>query len=232
MNLRKQVQELATGLIDHARTSYELEVLLNHNPDGKPWIPGENQTLERLKLAIDYNQKKFVTHPSVQQLLAAIWYEGLPGFRRLHIVRQALCVLKLACSFPLYSLAYLFLPQSSWGQYAKKPFFKFTCNSASYIFFLFLLTLASQRVEYIVIDLLGMYLYTYELMTRTEQIIVNFSFLNPWYGLAGRDQSRLDKARTWIFAYIDRDDGYHVGSSLDCERATTLVQRGLGRISL
>ncbi len=39
-NLRKQVQELATGLIDHARTSYELEVLLNHNPEGKPWRPG------------------------------------------------------------------------------------------------------------------------------------------------------------------------------------------------
>ena len=38
---RFQVQELATGLIDHARTSYELEVLLNHNPDGKPWKPGE-----------------------------------------------------------------------------------------------------------------------------------------------------------------------------------------------
>ena len=40
--LRKQAQELATGLIDHARTSYELEVLLNHNPDGAPWTPGIN----------------------------------------------------------------------------------------------------------------------------------------------------------------------------------------------
>ncbi len=51
---------------------------------------GEFQTLERLKLAIEANQKKFVTHPSVQQLLAAIWYEGLPGFRRLHIVKQVM----------------------------------------------------------------------------------------------------------------------------------------------
>ncbi len=46
---------------------------MNHNPEGKPWKPGEFQTLERLKLAIEYNQKMFVTHPSVQQLLAAIW---------------------------------------------------------------------------------------------------------------------------------------------------------------
>ena len=39
--LRKQVQELATGLVEQARTSYELEILLNHNPEGEPWIPGE-----------------------------------------------------------------------------------------------------------------------------------------------------------------------------------------------
>jgi transient receptor potential cation channel subfamily C protein 4 len=38
--LRGQVQELASGLIDNARTSYELEVLLNHNPTGEPWAPG------------------------------------------------------------------------------------------------------------------------------------------------------------------------------------------------
>ena len=106
-------------------------------------------------LGIEYNQKSFVTHPSVQQLLAAIWYEGLPGFRRLHFIRQIMCVIKMACSFPIYSMAYLFLPHSTWGQFAKKPFVKFTCNSASYIFFLTLLAAASQRVEHIAIDLIG-----------------------------------------------------------------------------
>ena len=40
--LRAQVQELASGLVDHARTSYELEVILNHNPSGEPWKPGRN----------------------------------------------------------------------------------------------------------------------------------------------------------------------------------------------
>ena len=32
-----QVQEFVTGLVDNTRTSYELEVILNHNPDGEPW---------------------------------------------------------------------------------------------------------------------------------------------------------------------------------------------------
>ena len=48
---------------------------------------GEFQPLERLKFAIAVNQKRFVTHPSVQQLLAAIWYDGLPGFKRMHFIR-------------------------------------------------------------------------------------------------------------------------------------------------
>ena len=86
-----------TGLVDNTRTSYELEVILNHNPEGVPWQVGppssrvqvgDTQTLERLKLAVEYKQKAFVAHPSVQQLLASIWYEGLPGFRRKNVFRQ------------------------------------------------------------------------------------------------------------------------------------------------
>lgn len=57
-NMRKNVQEFATALLDHARTSNELEIMLNFNPCGENWEPGERQTLERLKLAIKYKQKK------------------------------------------------------------------------------------------------------------------------------------------------------------------------------
>ena len=53
---------------------------------------GDIQPLERLKLAITYKQKAFVAHSSVQQLLASIWYEGLPGFRRKNVFRQV-CLL-------------------------------------------------------------------------------------------------------------------------------------------
>lgn len=161
--LRKQVQEFAVGLVEAARTSYELEVLLNHNPDGNPWQPGTHQTLKRLELAIDTNQKNFVAHPSVQQLLAAIWYDGLPGFRRLHVVRQLLVVIKHACMFPLFSTAYMLAPNSRMGQLAKKPFLKFIFESTSYMFFLFLLALASQQIEHIVFDVISKCLRLYYL---------------------------------------------------------------------
>ena len=41
------------------------------------------------------------------------------------------------------------------GKFSKKPFVKFICHSASYIFFLLLLALASQRAEMILIDIFG-----------------------------------------------------------------------------
>lgn len=57
--MRQAVQDFVTALLDHARTSMELEVMLNfnHEPSHEIWCPGQRQTLERLKLAIRYKQK-------------------------------------------------------------------------------------------------------------------------------------------------------------------------------
>ncbi|XP_025831797.1 transient receptor potential-gamma protein [Agrilus planipennis] len=145
--LRKQCQDFATALLDHTRSSYELEVLLNHDPSGPAFEHGERMHLNRLKLAIKLRQKKFVAHSNVQQLLASIWYEGLPGFRRKNMVLQALEIVRIGIMFPLFSIAYILAPHSVIGQTMRKPFIKFICHSASYFTFLFLLILASQRIE-------------------------------------------------------------------------------------
>ncbi|XP_053678786.1 transient receptor potential protein [Anopheles nili] len=154
--MRLAVQEFATALLDHARTSNELEIMLNYSPGAVDnWEPGERQTLERLKLALNHKQKMFVAHPNVQQLLAAIWYEGLPGFRRKSIVGQIMQVAKLGTMFPVYSMIYMIAPNSEMGLFMKKPFVKFIVHSASYAFFLMLLGGASQRVEYLAIEWFG-----------------------------------------------------------------------------
>lgn len=76
--MRQSVQDFAKCLLDHSRASQELEIMLNYNPipGVDVWELGDHQSLDRLKLAINYKQKQFVAHPSVQQLLASIWYEG------------------------------------------------------------------------------------------------------------------------------------------------------------
>ncbi|XP_063232007.1 transient receptor potential-gamma protein [Bacillus rossius redtenbacheri] len=153
--LRKQCQDFATALLDHTRSSYELEVLLNHDPTGPAFEHGERMHLNRLKLAIKLRQKKFVAHPNVQQLLASIWYEGLPGFRRKNMVLQALEIVRIGILFPLFSAMYILAPHSRVGQPMRKPFIKFICHSASYFTFLFLLILASQRIESVIFDWFG-----------------------------------------------------------------------------
>ncbi|XP_046978855.1 transient receptor potential-gamma protein isoform X1 [Vanessa cardui] len=150
--LRVQCQEFATALLDHTRTSHELQVLLNHetgSPQAPLTEPGapERMRLSRLKLAIKLRQKKFVAHPNVQQLLASIWYESVPGFRRKNMLLQAAEMVRIGAMFPLYSLAYIAAPHSTAGRTLRKPFIKFLCHSASYFMFLFLLILASQRIE-------------------------------------------------------------------------------------
>ncbi|XP_035722146.1 transient receptor potential-gamma protein-like isoform X7 [Vespa mandarinia] len=111
--------------------------------------------LNRLKLAIKLRQKKFVAHPNVQQLLASIWYEGLPGFRRKNMLLQAMEIVRIGLLFPLFSVAYIIAPHSSIGQTMRKPFIKFICHSASYFTFLFMLILASQRIESVIGNWIG-----------------------------------------------------------------------------
>ncbi|XP_069702491.1 transient receptor potential-gamma protein-like isoform X2 [Periplaneta americana] len=148
---RKEYQELkhkckvfATALLDHTRSSRELEIILNYDPE-EPAIHTQGRMhLKRLKLAVKLHQKEFVTHPNVQQLLASIWYEGLPGFRCKSMFLQVLETLRIAFSFPILSLLYIVAPTSSYGQRMKLPFIKFICHSASYFTFLGLLYWASQ----------------------------------------------------------------------------------------
>ena len=63
---------------------------------------------------------------------------------------------KVACMFPIYSMVYILARNSAIGRMAKKPFVKFINNSASYMFFLGLLALASQRIEHMVINMIGL----------------------------------------------------------------------------
>ena len=68
---------------------------------------GEEQTLQRLKLALKCKQKAFVAHPNVQQLLASIWYEGLPGWRRMNIISQVINVLTANHFWESWNVLYL-----------------------------------------------------------------------------------------------------------------------------
>ncbi|XP_008203556.1 transient-receptor-potential-like protein isoform X1 [Nasonia vitripennis] len=145
LRLRKQVEKFAVDLLQQTRSSSELNTILNYDPDDHSAEP--TKQLARLEQAIRYRQKKFVAHPHVQQLLAAIWYEGVPGFRRMGAIQRAWIIVKTALLFPFYCTIYFFTPNTSTGHTMRRPFMKFLVHASSYLFFLLVLILVSQRFE-------------------------------------------------------------------------------------
>ena len=65
---------------------------------------------------------QFIAHPNVQQLLSTLWYDGLPGFRRLNPIQQLWEIVKIGVFFPFYSIWYMMFPNSGTGRLVKKPF--------------------------------------------------------------------------------------------------------------
>ncbi|XP_047348206.1 transient-receptor-potential-like protein isoform X2 [Vespa velutina] len=152
LELRCQVEKFAVDLLQQVRTTTELNVILNYDPEEDSL---STKRLAKLEQAIQFKQKRFVAHSHVQQFLAAIWYEGVPGFRRMTNVQKCWILLKTALMFPFYCIIYLFTPESKMGQLLRRPFVKFLVHASSYLFFLFILILVSQRVEVEVVKIFG-----------------------------------------------------------------------------
>ncbi|XP_034968366.1 short transient receptor potential channel 5 [Zootoca vivipara] len=145
--LSQQCKRFAKDLLDQARSSRELEIILNHRDDQSEELdPQKCHDLAKLKVAIKYHQKEFVAQPNCQQLLATLWYDGFPGWRRKHWVVKLLTCITIGLLFPVLSVAYLIAPKSRLGLFIKKPFIKFICHTGSYLTFLFMLLLASQHI--------------------------------------------------------------------------------------
>ncbi|XP_059832873.1 short transient receptor potential channel 5-like [Hypanus sabinus] len=145
--LSQQCKLFAKDLLDQARSSRELEIILNHRDDQSDELdPQKCHDLAKLKVAIKYHQKEFVAQPNCQQLLATLWYDGFPGWRRRHWAVKLLTCVTIGFLFPMLSVVYLVAPKSRLGLFIKNPFIKFICHTGSYLTFLFLLLLASQHI--------------------------------------------------------------------------------------
>lgn len=155
LELRRQAQLFAVDLLDQSRSSQELAIILNHDPDAPAFVDGDHMQLARLELAIDFKQKKFVAHPNIQQLLASLWYEGVPGFRRKTAMEKIMIICRVALLFPIYCTLYMIAPNCATGKLMRKPFMKFLIHASSYLFFLLILILVSQRAEVQAIQLFG-----------------------------------------------------------------------------
>ncbi|XP_019647217.1 PREDICTED: transient-receptor-potential-like protein [Branchiostoma belcheri] len=149
LNLAEQCRKYPVELLDQCRSSVELNTILNQENAEDDGIDEDHQgpSLYRLKLALKYEQKQFVAHPHCQQLLTAMWHDGLPGWRRRSVLAKLLVVMTLMTLMPIVAVCYVISPRSRMGRFMRYPFIKFVSQAGSFAVFLILLTMASPREE-------------------------------------------------------------------------------------
>ncbi|XP_078684819.1 transient-receptor-potential-like protein isoform X1 [Branchiostoma floridae x Branchiostoma belcheri] len=174
LELVEECRTYAVQLLDQCRSSEEVIAVLNQacedddsdeeeEEDGAQDDEDEEKlSLNRLKLALKYEQKQFVSHPHCQQLLTTIWYESLPGWRKRNIFTKVFILMSLISLLPFMAFYYILHPRSKVGRFMRNPFMKFLSKirrfirspiikflsqSGSFAVFLILLTMASPREE-------------------------------------------------------------------------------------
>ena len=110
--LANQLSLFVTRLLDNVRCHEELEIVLN-----KTGRPNEEkyENLARFDLAIQYQEKAFVSHSNCQQKLMEKWYENLSAIKNAHLTKRLLFYLAFIICLPLLLLAYYLIPKSRIG---------------------------------------------------------------------------------------------------------------------
>uniref|UniRef100_A0A8C1YGL2 Transient receptor potential cation channel subfamily C member 2a n=1 Tax=Cyprinus carpio TaxID=7962 RepID=A0A8C1YGL2_CYPCA len=168
--LEQLCQEFAVELLGMCRNQSEVSTILNSAEDDSEDEELDEQTFEegipnlaRLRLAVNYNQKQFVTHPICQQVLSSIWCGSLSGWRGSRTAWKLLVSLGIFITMPFLCLVYWIAPKSKLGKLLKVPVIKFLLHSASYMWFLITLLTESIFME----------IYRSDFASRKQNILHN-----------------------------------------------------------
>ncbi|XP_062830408.1 short transient receptor potential channel 2-like [Anolis carolinensis] len=157
--LEQLCQEFAFELLGMCRNQSEVTAVLNDDNgvgeaeeeeggalDDQAFEEGI-PNLARLRLAVNYNQKRFVAHPICQQVLSSIWCGSLPSWRGSNSLWKVFVSCSIFLTMPFLCLVYWFAPKSKVGKMLKIPVIKFLLHSASYVWFLVFLLAESLVLE-------------------------------------------------------------------------------------
>uniref|UniRef100_A0A4W5MGA4 Transient receptor potential cation channel subfamily C member 2a n=1 Tax=Hucho hucho TaxID=62062 RepID=A0A4W5MGA4_9TELE len=169
LSLEELCQEFAVEMLAMCRNQSEVTTILNNCDDDNEDELDEQTfeegipTLSRLRLAVNYNQKLFVSHPICQQVLSSIWCGNIPGWRGSKTVWKFTVSLGIFFTMPLLCMIYWVAPKSKIGKTLKIPVIKFLLHSASYLWFIIALLAESIFME----------LYRDEFASRQQNILYN-----------------------------------------------------------
>ncbi|XP_045872612.1 putative short transient receptor potential channel 2-like protein isoform X4 [Meles meles] len=150
-------QDYGFELLGMCRNQSEVTAVLNDQDEDnetEPEAEGLGQAFEegipnlaRLRLAVNYNQKRFVAHPICQQVLSSIWCGNLAGWRGSTTIWKLFVAFLIFLTMPFLCLGYWLAPKSRLGRLLKIPVLKFLLHSASYLWFLLFLLGESLAME-------------------------------------------------------------------------------------
>ncbi|KAK2491629.1 hypothetical protein MC885_005353 [Smutsia gigantea] len=150
-------QDYSFELLGMCRNQSEVTAVLNdlsEDSETEPEAEGLGQAFEegipnlaRLRLAVNYNQKRFVAHPICQQVLSSIWCGNLAGWRGSTTIWKLFVAFLIFLTMPFLCLGYWLAPKSQLGRLLKIPVLKFLLHSASYLWFLIFLLGESLVME-------------------------------------------------------------------------------------
>ncbi|KYN39104.1 Short transient receptor potential channel 5 [Trachymyrmex septentrionalis] len=139
--LSNEVSQFATELIDCARTAEEVRCILKQ-------ITGFGRTSSfeypRLLLALDYEQKTFVAHPNVQQLVESKWIDTWHEWKVRNTLLKCLTIIPRIGMLPIMAFVILLAPNSKQAKFYEIPVNKCLSSIANYLIFLTFVFLQSQ----------------------------------------------------------------------------------------
>ncbi|XP_025087997.1 short transient receptor potential channel 3-like isoform X2 [Pomacea canaliculata] len=142
LGMVEQCMNFACELMDLCRGTQEVEAVLSESGEA-----AERDPLARLKMAIRYEEKKFVAHPNCQQHMTSIWYGSEMGFlQSLNGLMQLIYLFLFIPVIPFLCVSYVFVPSGKIGAIMRCPVTKFITHTTSHMCFLVLLAAATFRI--------------------------------------------------------------------------------------
>ncbi|KAL4240893.1 hypothetical protein ACF0H5_001675 [Mactra antiquata] len=147
LSLVEKCMNFACELMDLCRGTQEVEAVLSEGSDCCS-DNGKRDPLARLKMAIRYQEKKFVAHPNCQQHMTSIWYGSEMGFlQSFNWLRESIYAILFIPAIPFLCAVYVVFPNSKLGSIMRCPVTKFFTHTSSHICFLILLAVATFRLS-------------------------------------------------------------------------------------
>ncbi|XP_067131405.1 short transient receptor potential channel 4-like [Centruroides vittatus] len=138
--LSENLRMFAVDLLSQCSDIQEVEKILKLK-SGSSW---KRSKYPRLQIALDYRQKEFVAHPSVQKVVTAEWNGVWTTFSKYRTWKKGLIILVRMFILPVVFFTVLLFPKSHLGKRWKCPQSRFLNELASYLIFLIFLFLLIQ----------------------------------------------------------------------------------------